>query len=280
MLARAGADTTAKANDGRTALIAAACSGSAAAVQLVLSVGGSEREARDRNGWTALLLACAKGHADCITVLAAAGCDTKAKTNDGLTALTAAAGSGNAAALQAVLDSGGAAEGHGAKGGKESVALLLACVKGHADSIAVLARAGCDTTAKTKDGWTALMAAVRSRNAAAVETVCALLLHLLLHFRAALLLHLLLHFRAALLLHLLLHFRASFVAARTRDPHALAIAVAPLPPPSKSQPRLIILSILSFPPPSLAPLLRYCGSASRSWRRATGRDRLRSFGRA
>ena len=106
-LARAGCDKAAKDNDGYTALMAAACSGSAAAVQAVLDLGGAELEARDKHG-APPSSGVRKGDAESIAALARAGCDKAAKDNDGDTALMLAACSGSAAAVQAVLDLGGA----------------------------------------------------------------------------------------------------------------------------------------------------------------------------
>ena len=50
-------------------------------------------------------------------------------------------------------------------------AFFYACDKGDAECIALLVRAGCDTAAKNDHGYTGLMNAVRSKNAAAVQAV-------------------------------------------------------------------------------------------------------------
>ena len=81
MLAEAGCDMAAKGNTGRTGLILAAGSGSAATVRAVLEVGGSELEAKEReNGATAFLVACSEGNAEVLSMLAEAGCDTFAES--------------------------------------------------------------------------------------------------------------------------------------------------------------------------------------------------------
>ena len=161
-LAKAGCNTTAKDNCGRTGLMMAAASGSAAAVQAVLALGNPQLEVRCERGGTVFLLACLKGDPQSIAELAMAGCDTTAKDNDGWTALMNAAASGNAAAVQTVLASGGAQlEARQDEGG---TAFLLACFKGDPYCIAELAKAGCDTTAKGNNGSTAMDALKQHEN--------------------------------------------------------------------------------------------------------------------
>eukprot|EP01047_Picozoa_sp_COSAG01_P033731 COSAG01_NODE_2496_length_7573_cov_15.650120_1_plen_1328_part_00 len=169
-LAKAGCDTAARSSNGSTGLIHAACSGSAAAVEAVLSVGGVELEATTQNGFTAFLLACSKGHAECIAALAKVGCDTAARSSNGYTGLMNAAYSGSAVALETVLVLDGLEL--EARDEDGDTAFLWACNKGHAECIAALAKVGCDTAARSSNGYTGLMnAAALAGSAAAVEAV-------------------------------------------------------------------------------------------------------------
>jgi ankyrin repeat protein len=171
-LAAAGCDTAAVTCYGQTGLMAAAASGSAAAVEAVLALDGTELDARDNYGGTAFLAACHDGSAECIAPLVMAGCDTAATTNYGKTGLIYAAASGSAAAVEAVLALDGteleAQDNHG------NTAFLAACWNGRAECIAPLVTAGCDAAATTNNGKTGLICAVASGSAAAVEAVLAL----------------------------------------------------------------------------------------------------------
>jgi ankyrin repeat protein len=181
---RAGCDTAARDNTGRTGLMLAVMSSgdtAAAALQAVLALGAAGRveprlEARDDCGRTAFLHACFKGSVDCITVLAAAGCDTAARSSNDQTALmlAAASRSDSAAAVQAVIALG--TDGLEDKDDYGSTAFLHACFTGNVECIAALAAAGCDKAARNSKDQTALMlaASCSSASAAAVQTVLAL----------------------------------------------------------------------------------------------------------
>ena len=76
---------------------------------------------------------------------------------------------GSAAALQAVLDAGEAEL--EARNEDGYTAFLWACCKGHAECIALLAQAGCNTRAKNEKGSTGLILAAASGSATAVQAV-------------------------------------------------------------------------------------------------------------
>eukprot|EP01046_Picozoa_sp_COSAG06_P058104 COSAG06_NODE_11559_length_1491_cov_4.337644_1_plen_104_part_10 len=99
------------------------------------------------------LAACADGDAERVVALAEAGCDTAAKDNAGLTGLIRAAGSGSAATVKAVLEVGGS-ELEAKYPVRGVTAFLLACLEGNAESVSMLAEAGCDTAAKDNAGLT------------------------------------------------------------------------------------------------------------------------------
>ena len=148
LLAEAGCDKDAAADDGGTALMGTAHSGVAAAVRAVLDLGVADKEMRNNHGRTAFLFACIYGSAECIGVLAEAGCDKAAMSDIGVTALMEAAHSDDVAAVRAVLALG--VEDREAREPETGItAYLIACRKGSVDCMSVLAEAGCDTTATT-----------------------------------------------------------------------------------------------------------------------------------
>ena len=104
-----------------------------------------DKEARDEGGDTTFLIACNKGSAECIAVLAEAGCDKDVVSNAGGTALMQATWSEDVAAVRAVLDLGVANREKRDNTGR--TAFLAACNRESVECIAVLAEAGCDTTA-------------------------------------------------------------------------------------------------------------------------------------
>ena len=145
LLAETGCDKDAVSDRGATALIQTAFSNEAAAVRAVLDLGVEDKEARDEGGDTAFLIACNKGSAECIAVLAEAGCDKDVVSNAGGTALMQATWSEDVAAVRAVLDLGVANREKRDNTGR--TAFLAACNRESVECIAVLAEAGCDTTA-------------------------------------------------------------------------------------------------------------------------------------
>ena len=123
-------------------------------------MGGAQLDARAENGTTVFLLACAKGHMECMEVLKDAGCDLTVKLNNGSTGLIHAAAGGRAAALQWLVDTGGAQlDARAEQGG---TAFLFACHHRQVECMRVLKEAGCDLTVKLNDGSTCLMQAAWS----------------------------------------------------------------------------------------------------------------------
>jgi ankyrin repeat protein len=115
---------TATSDDSKTELMRLAFLGNGD--NLAGYLGRTERpklNAKDKNGWTALMFAAAKGNEYCTKILIQCRANVNAKDNGGSTALMWAAQAGN-----------------------------VACVK-------LLIAAGADVNAKDKDGRTALMGA-------------------------------------------------------------------------------------------------------------------------
>ena len=84
---RAGADVNAKDNDGWTALLAAAANSNPDIVSVLLKAGADVDE-KDERGWTALMTAAATNTGpEIVSVLLRAGADPNAEGEDGRTAL-------------------------------------------------------------------------------------------------------------------------------------------------------------------------------------------------
>ena len=125
--------------------------------------GGADVNARNKDGWTALMLAAGRVHHDSkvIASLVNAGADVNAKTQDGGTALMLAAKYHDHPEGVAVLINAGADVNEKTQDGKS--ALMFAVDSGsHAVAIALI-NAGADVNAKTQDGVTALKFAVYKR---------------------------------------------------------------------------------------------------------------------
>jgi ankyrin repeat protein len=70
-----------------TALIEAAKNGHADCVKVLLHAKDVDVDAKDKNGYTALIISAEKGFANIVTQLLAKGADVNEKTNGGVTAL-------------------------------------------------------------------------------------------------------------------------------------------------------------------------------------------------
>ena len=167
LLAEAGCNTAAKANNGATALMQTAFSGIAAAVRTALAAGWCGLGATNSDGDTAFLLACYKGHVECMQLLAEAGCNTAAKNNHGTTALMHTAMSGVAAAMRTALAAGWCELEATSSNG--FTAFLRACNQGHVDCMQLLAEAGCNTAAVANGSKTARDIAQAAGSSAAVQ---------------------------------------------------------------------------------------------------------------
>lgn len=77
-------------------LIEAAMLGNGAEVKSVIDAGGADIDARDSDGWTALMYAAMQGNAEMVKLLLEKGAKTGIKNKNGTTALTIASRKGNA----------------------------------------------------------------------------------------------------------------------------------------------------------------------------------------
>ena len=166
MLVDAGCDAAAKSPGGQNALMAAAHSGVPAALRMAMEAEWCELDAKSSSGETAFLIACRMGHTEIMEMLVDKGCDTEVTCSQGRNALMAAAYSGVLAALRMAMQAEWCEL--DARDDNSVTAFLVAANQGHADSMQMLADAGCDTAAAGALG-SALSNAVVSHVPAAVR---------------------------------------------------------------------------------------------------------------
>jgi uncharacterized protein len=141
-----GADMEYAAPPGMTALLVAMGSRKLKVAQLLLTIGGADLTAKDRNGNTLLHSAAQLGDLDMATALIAKGADVNAKTE---------------------RPQGGRGGGRGPAG--EQTPVMLAARGNHVDVMHALIAAGADPKLKAQDGTTLLMAAAGSGHIEAVQ---------------------------------------------------------------------------------------------------------------
>ena len=147
-----GADVNAKDDEGYTALLIAAEEGSTGIVRALLEVPGIDIGLKDTDGMTALMFAANEGHTDIVKALLDKEANANAVDNNQKTALMYAAGGGHLAIVRALLDAGARIDNEDNKG---ETALSLATEQGHTAIIKLLAPPNLD--ARDKLGRTPLM---------------------------------------------------------------------------------------------------------------------------
>ena len=141
----AGANINAKDSDGWTALMRASRNGYKAIVKTLLDKG-ADVNAKDKEGGTALMWATFKNRTAIVKILIDKGADVNARDNRGSTALMMAAINGHTD-IVALLEAARAA-----------IARLFIAVKANnASQVNEALEAGANINAKDSDGWTALM---------------------------------------------------------------------------------------------------------------------------
>jgi ankyrin repeat protein len=157
-LVQRGSEVNAAQADGATALHWAAYHGDASLAQLLLEAGANVAAA-NRNGSTPLWLASSQGDAPVVEALLKGGADANEPLPLGRRPLMLAARSGNVDAVRALLASG--ADVNAKEDARGTTALMQAADQGHADVIAVLIEHGADVAATSKpvvrDGRTAAL---------------------------------------------------------------------------------------------------------------------------
>lgn len=102
-------------------------------------ISGGNVNAKDKNGWNALMYASYYGHTDIASSLISDGANVNAKTNEGVTALMWASAEGNADVVRVLIN---AKADVNAKNKKGSTALSWATTYGNTEIINLLKRAG------------------------------------------------------------------------------------------------------------------------------------------
>ncbi len=113
---------------------------------------GAEVNAKNKNGWTALMWVAMNGHTEIVNVLIKAGAEVNAKNKNGWTALIAAANKGHAGTANALIEAG--ADDLTDNNGK--TALIHAAESDNPDTVNALIEAGSYVKQKDKSGKTAL----------------------------------------------------------------------------------------------------------------------------
>src|SRR5262245_2600599 len=157
-LVQRGSDVNAAQADGATALHWAAYHGDASLTQALLDAGANVAAA-NRNGSTPLWLAASQGDAPVVEALLKGGADANEPLPLGRRPLMLAARSGKVDAGQALL--AGGADANAKEDARGTTALMQAADQGHANVITVLIEHGADIAATSKpvvrDGRTAAL---------------------------------------------------------------------------------------------------------------------------
>ncbi len=143
----------AKDDDGWTALIYASSVRHTEIAKALISVG-ADINAKDKYGWTALIYASRYGSTEIAKALIAAGADVNAKSNSGDTLLIAASHGGLTEIVKDLIAKGFDVN---AKTDDGYTALIYASSEGHTEIAKALISVGADINAKDKYGWTALI---------------------------------------------------------------------------------------------------------------------------
>jgi ankyrin repeat protein len=147
-LLKHGSDVNAAQGDGMTALHWAALKNDAALTQVLLYAGANVRAATRINGYTPLFLAAQQGNAEVIDVLLKAGSDPTATSSTGSTPLMLAAASGSVPAVQRLLDAG--VNVNARDTAKGQTALMYATGYNRVPVIRLLTTRGADVTIASK----------------------------------------------------------------------------------------------------------------------------------
>ena len=137
-----GSDVNASQGDGMTALHWAARHGDAALTSLLLRAKASPKATTRIGAYTPLHVAGEVGSAEVVKVLLASGADAAAVTSHGVTALHLAAMAGNAGAVAALLDRGAPVNAQEPSWGQTP--LMLAAANGRVAAVRLLLARGAD----------------------------------------------------------------------------------------------------------------------------------------
>jgi len=147
-LLKQGSDVNAAQGDGMTALHWAAMKNDAALARVLLYAGANVRATTRINGYTPLFLASQYGNAEAIETLIAGGADVNTVSSTGSTPLMLASASGNVAAVKLLLDAG--ANVNARDKAREQTAVMFAAAYDRPPVIKLLVDHGADLTLASK----------------------------------------------------------------------------------------------------------------------------------
>jgi ankyrin repeat protein len=166
-LLKTGTDVNATQPDGTTALHWATYNDDAETVALLVKAGANVN-AVNRYGVPPLAQACINGNAAIVKLLLGAGANPNATMKGGETVLMLAARSGNVEAVKALLARDATTNTRERLG---QTALMWAAAEGHTDVVRALLEAGADINAKIDSGFTPFFFAVREGHLDAVRAL-------------------------------------------------------------------------------------------------------------
>ena len=147
-LLQQGSDVNAAQGDGMTALHWAAMKGDAELVQMLIYAGANVKATTRLGGNTPLVVAARNGHAAVVQALLKAGADPKTATSSGTTPLMLASASGSVEAVKALLAAG--AEVDAKESSMQQTALMFAAANTRIDVMKALIAAGANVKASSK----------------------------------------------------------------------------------------------------------------------------------
>ncbi len=147
-LLKQGSDVNAAEGDGTTALHWAALNGDAETAQMLLYAGANLKATTRLGGHTPLLMASKLGNAGMLKTLIEAGADPNQPTSNGTTPLMLAAASGNLDAVALLLERGAKIDAR--ENAMGQTALMFAAAQGRTGVVELLAARGADVKATGK----------------------------------------------------------------------------------------------------------------------------------
>jgi ankyrin repeat protein len=147
-LLKDGSDVNAAQGDGMTALHWAARIGDRELAEMLLYAGANVKATTRLGGYTPLMMAAEQGRSGVIAALLAAGADVKAANATGTTPLMLAALSGDAKSVTVLVENG--AEIDAREKAMEQTALMFAAATNRLDAINALIKAGANTKLNSK----------------------------------------------------------------------------------------------------------------------------------
>ncbi|HET9831495.1 MAG TPA: ankyrin repeat domain-containing protein [Vicinamibacterales bacterium] len=171
LLLSLGVDVNARDNDGWTALLLASDRDRASVAQTLLDRGADANAKCDcpgylSGGWTALMIASREGRAGIVKMLLAKHAAVDLRNNQGRTALTVAAGKGDAEVVRILLDGGANANAQDVEG---TTPLMVAASEGNLEAAKTLLQRGARVDEKDFKGKSAMQFATPEVKAALVR---------------------------------------------------------------------------------------------------------------